>query len=113
VRGAPAFTEVRDEGGQLAQAVGREQRRGCGRAFSCWPVWLDGPTLGDRGMAPIGQPDDQVGIGAPPDLDDLDPLPTQRMVRVAHRHESGRRLVRWGGVLLASPRSPTVWRRPW
>jgi len=81
---------VRDEGGQLAEAIGRQQRRGCGRAFSRRTVRLGGPALGDRGMAPIGQPDDQVWISASSDADDLDPLPTQRVVRVAHRHESRR-----------------------
>jgi hypothetical protein len=105
VRGASAFTEVRDEGGQLAKAIGREQRCGRGRAFSYRPVRLDGPALGDGGMATIGQPDDQVWIGASTDVDDLDPLPAQWVVWVAHRHESRRRLVMRSSVLLASRRS--------
>jgi len=33
-------------------------------------------------MTSIRQPDDQVRIGASPNVDDLDPLPTQWVMRV-------------------------------
>jgi hypothetical protein len=51
-----------------------------------------GAAQGDGGMASIREADDEVGIIPAAQADDLDPLTTERMMRMSNGDESRRRL---------------------
>src|SRR5579871_5144082 len=54
-------------------------------------------------MEPRGQPDDQIGLRAPTDTDDLHALAAQRVMGMGDRDESRRCLGLLGSVLWVSP----------
>ena len=47
---------------------------------------------GDGGMVPAGEPDDEIRIGPSAELDDLDPLSAEWMMRMSDGDESRRSL---------------------
>ena len=47
---------------------------------------------GDGGMVPVREPDDEIGIEPSAELDDLDLLSAERVMRMGDGHETGRRL---------------------
>lgn len=57
-----------------------------------------GSAQGDGGMPPVRESDDEIGIDSPAEPDDLDPLSTERMMRMGDRHESQRWLGRGGSA---------------
>jgi hypothetical protein len=72
-----------------------------------WPLILRrseiiGAAQGKGGMPPVGESDDEVGILATPQADDLDLLATERMMGMSDGDESQRRLGRRGSALWAS-----------
>ncbi len=62
---------------------------------------------GDGGMVPVRESDDEIGIEASAELDDLDLLSAERVMGVGNGHESRRGLGEGGSVLGASRRWPT------
>ena len=49
-----------------------------------------GAAQGDGGVAPVGEDDDQVGIVASAQANDLDPLPPERMMGMGDGDKSPR-----------------------
>ena len=60
---------------------------------------------GDGGMVPVRESDDEIGIEASADLDDLDLLPAERVMGMGDGDESRRGLGGRGSVLAAFRRS--------
>jgi hypothetical protein len=59
---------------------------------------------GDGGMVPVRESDDEIRIEPSAELDDLDPLSAERVMRMGDGDESRRTLGGGGSVLWASPR---------
>lgn len=51
-----------------------------------------GAAQGDGGMPPVGESDDEIRINSSAELEDLDPLAAERMMRMGDGDESRRRL---------------------
>jgi hypothetical protein len=51
-----------------------------------------GAAQGNGGVAPVREPDDEVGVGPPAQANDLDALTAEGVMRVGNRDESRRRL---------------------
>jgi hypothetical protein len=67
-----------------------------------------GPALPDRRVLPTGNTDDQVRVRTPPDEDDLDPLPAERVVGMRNGDPSQSALQVPGSLLGVSRRSANV-----
>jgi hypothetical protein len=68
-----------------------------------------GAAHGDGGMVPVRESDDEIGIEASADLDDLDLLSAERVMGMGDGDESRRGLGKGGIVLGAFRRSAIAW----
>ena len=62
---------------------------------------------GDGGMVPVRESDDEIGIEASADLNDLELLSAERVMGMGNGHDS-RRGLGGGGSVLGAFRSPAV-----
>jgi len=96
------LAQTRDELCSATEAVDSEEMGWrCGRVEG-GQGGVVGPAHGDSGVEPVREPDDQIGVRAAADTDDLHPLATQRVMRVGDGDKSRRRLGSWGSVLSIS-----------
>jgi len=102
-RGRRGGVRVTGLGATLARDVVEEQtdstkpvevqeviRPGCGLAFGKGGIVR--AAHGDGGMVPVRESDDEIGVEPSADLDDLDLLSAERMMRMGDGDESQRRL---------------------
>jgi hypothetical protein len=92
-----------DDHHQLTESIAIKQRWNGGRLVQGRQEGLGCPTRRDGGVAAVGEADDEVGVHAAADADDLDLLAIEGMEGMGDRHELGRRRgPRWS-VLWGSP----------
>jgi hypothetical protein len=91
-RREPSPGDMIEELDDLAQAREVQQvlggRPGC--VVECGSVV--GAAQGDGGVAPVGEPDDEIGISPSAQANDLDALAAEGVVRMGDGDESRRRL---------------------
>ena len=91
-RRGPALGDVIEELEDLTQAGEVEQVPGSrlGRVARCGRVV--GAAQGDGSVAPVREPDDEIGISPSAQANDLDALTTEGVMRMGDGDESRRRL---------------------
>jgi hypothetical protein len=87
---AAALGELIAEPDDLAQAPKVEAVLGCRRGGVVGCGGVVGATQGEGGMAPVGEPDDEVRISSSAEANDRDPLAAEGVMRMGNGHESRR-----------------------
>ena len=81
-----------EEQEDLTEAVEIQEVFGPRRGINLGQGEIIGAAQGDGGMPAVGESDDEIGIVAATEADDLDPLIAERMMRMGDSDESRRRL---------------------
>jgi hypothetical protein len=90
-----AIEELKD----LAQAVEIQQVIRWERGIGCGRGEIIRAAQGDGGMPPVRESDDEIRINPSAELEDLDALAAERMMRMGDGDESRRRLGGGGSLL--------------
>jgi len=92
-RGAALARDAVEEQADLAESFEIQEvviRRGQGLAVGRGGIVR--AAHGDGGMVPVRESDDEIGVEPTAELDDLDRLPAERVMRMGDGDESQRRL---------------------
>jgi hypothetical protein len=96
-----------EEQAGLTEPVEIEEVIRQGRGLAVGRGGIVSAAHGDGGMVPVREADDEIGIEAPADLDDLDLLSAERVMGMGNGHEPRRGLGGGGSVLGAFRRGRT------
>jgi hypothetical protein len=91
-RPPPALGDLIEEPDDLTQPVEVEEVLGCRRRGVFGRGGVVGAAQGDGGVAPVGEPDDEVRISSSAEANDRDPLAAEGVMRMSNGDESRRRL---------------------
>jgi len=104
-QGATVARDAIEEQAGLTESVEVQEVIRPGRGLAVGRGGIVSAAHGDGGMVPVRESDDEIGIEASADLEDLDLLTAERVMRMCDGCESRRRLG-GGGSVLGAFRSP-------
>ena len=91
-QGATVARDAIEEQAGLAESVDIQEVIRPGRGLAVGRGGIVSAAHGDGGMVPVRESDDEIGVEPAADLDDLDLLSAERVMRMRDGDESRRRL---------------------